>query len=170
MCRFPGSRWCGWGAWTFGVSWHEGRCRSQRVQRRPGRTRDSRPHRHPRNTSKNKSGVLSYEYFSADSNNEGNHLLRLARECLQECVLIVSTWIILRVCQGEEVLRATRDYRASLAPRVREAETADVGDLVPLACRGFLGSQGGRACQERRESPVLGGRMAVRDQKDYQDK
>ena len=82
---------------------------------------------------------------------------------------MISMWFIVRVYPGGEVLRATRDHRALLDSRVREAEMPDEEYLVPLVCQGFPGSQEGRAHQARRESPDHGGRMASRDQKECED-
>ena len=82
---------------------------------------------------------------------------------------MVSMWFIVRVYPGGEVLRATRDHRALLDSRVREAEMPDEEYLVPLVCQGFPGSQEGRARQARRESPGHGGRLAPRDQEECKD-
>ena len=84
-------------------------------------------------------------------------------------MLTVSMWFIDRVYPGGEVLRATRDHRALLGPRVQEGEMADEEDLVPLVCQGFPGSQEGRARQARRERLGHGGRMASRDQEEWKD-
>ena len=82
---------------------------------------------------------------------------------------MISMWFIVRVYPGGEVLRATRDHRALLDSRVREAEMPHEEYLVPLVCQGFPGSQEGRAHQARRESPDHRGRMASRDQKECKD-
>ena len=83
---------------------------------------------------------------------------------------MISMWFIVRVYPGGEVLRATRDHRALLDSRVREAEMPDEEYLGTPGLPGVPGIPGRQGSPGEKGEPGPRGKDGIQgDQKECKD-